>query len=138
MMMQRRSPTNSVVAHVHSAGLFLRSRLCASLLMLAMVPACQAPRVEDPAEGRINDTNDDRIETTAVETDYDDGAQRSVSEREVHHRTTETRSMRGFVVGVLLTVLALAIAIGAYLVVSDDDDDGNLDIEVPAVDVDAP
>jgi hypothetical protein len=35
-----------------------------------------------------------------------------------------------------MAVVLAAIALGAFLVVSDSDDDGNLDVNVPAVDVD--
>ncbi len=41
-----------------------------------------------------------------------------------------------FVAGVLSTLAALAIGLTVFLVVSDSDDDGNIDLNVPSVDVD--
>jgi hypothetical protein len=40
-----------------------------------------------------------------------------------------------FVAGVIIAVVVAAIAVAAFLVISDSDDDGNIDINVPAVDV---
>lgn len=45
-------------------------------------------------------------------------------------------SGRSFVFGFLSALLMGAIAAAAFLVVSDRDDDGNLELDVPAVDVD--
>lgn len=36
----------------------------------------------------------------------------------------------------VMAVVLAAVAFGAFLVVSDSDDDGNLDVDVPAIDVD--
>ena len=45
-------------------------------------------------------------------------------------------SFGSFLLGFLAALLAAAIAIGVFLAVSDSDDDGNIELDVPAVDVD--
>jgi hypothetical protein len=40
-----------------------------------------------------------------------------------------------FMAGLIIAIVLAAIAVGAFLVISDSDDDGNIDINVPAVDV---
>jgi len=44
-------------------------------------------------------------------------------------------SFGSFLLGFLAALLAGAIAIAVFLVVSDSDDDGNIELDVPAVDV---
>lgn len=74
----------------------------------------------------------------------DPGAERVIVETssdgtEIHHHHHETtRSFGSFLMGVLVTLVAGAIALVAFLVVSDADDDGSIDLDVPSVDVDAP
>ncbi len=45
-------------------------------------------------------------------------------------------SFGSFLLGFLTALLAAAIAVGVFLAVSDSDDDGNIELDVPAVDVD--
>ena len=45
-------------------------------------------------------------------------------------------SLASFVTGFLTAIVLAALALVVFLVVSDSDDDGNIQIEVPAVDVD--
>lgn len=59
-----------------------------------------------------------------------------VAEKEVHYHE-RSRMGRGFLLGVVTTVVAALVAAGIYLVVSDDDDDGQLELDVPAVEVEA-
>ncbi len=40
-----------------------------------------------------------------------------------------------FFAGVITTAIAFAVGIGVFLLVSDADDDGNIDLDVPAVDI---
>jgi hypothetical protein len=47
-----------------------------------------------------------------------------------------TMSMRSFVAGFLTALVAAAIALAVFLAVSDSDDDGEIQVDVPAVDVD--
>lgn len=76
-------------------------------------------------------------ETTIVETPDEDGngVTREVI-KEIHHHHEETRTMRGFIAGVVTTILAAALALGAFLLVSDSDDDGSIELEVPSVEAD--
>lgn len=46
-------------------------------------------------------------------------------------------SFGSFLTGFLTAVVLAAVALAVFLVVSDSDDDGNIQIEVPAVDVDS-
>jgi hypothetical protein len=51
--------------------------------------------------------------------------------------TTERKmSVRSFVAGFLAAVVAAAIALVVFLAVTDADDDGEIELDVPAVDVD--
>lgn len=50
--------------------------------------------------------------------------------------TERSSKAPAFIAGFVMAVVLAAIALGAFLVVSDSDDDGNLDVDVPAVDVD--
>jgi len=43
-----------------------------------------------------------------------------------------------FLAGFITAIILAAIAFGTFLVVSDSDDDGNIDVNVPAVDVSSP
>ncbi len=59
-----------------------------------------------------------------------------VVERTVEREPGRSGWFRPFLAGFLTAVVAGAVAIGVFLVVSDSDDDGTIDVEVPAVDVD--
>ena len=54
-------------------------------------------------------------------------------EREVHH--VETRRS-GALAGFLFAIVVIAAVVVGYLVISDDDADGQIDVDVPSVDVD--
>jgi hypothetical protein len=55
-------------------------------------------------------------------------------EREVHH--VGPRRSAGFIWGMIAAFVIIAVAFVVFLVASDDDDDGQIDLDVPAVDVD--
>ncbi len=59
-----------------------------------------------------------------------------VVERTIEREPVKSGWVRPFLAGFLTAVVAGAVAIAVFLVVSDADDDGTLDVEVPAVDVD--
>jgi hypothetical protein len=70
-----------------------------------------------------------------------DGDQRTVVEERVRTQpvtVTEERKMsaRSFIAGFVTAVIAAAIAFAVFLAVSDADDDGEIQVDVPAVDVD--
>jgi hypothetical protein len=60
-----------------------------------------------------------------------DGLRRNREETETRRRGS------GFVRGVVTGIVVTVFAIVAYLVVTDDDEDGQLDIDVPNIDVGA-
>ncbi len=51
-------------------------------------------------------------------------------------QATRTFHFGSFVAGFLAAVVVAALALAVFLVVSDSDDDGNLQIDVPSVNVD--
>lgn len=55
-------------------------------------------------------------------------------EREIHHVEEPRRG--GLLTGFVIAVLVIAATIVGYLVISDDDADGQIDLDVPSVDVD--
>ena len=59
-----------------------------------------------------------------------------VVERTVEREPVKSGWIRPFVAGFVTAVVAGAIALGVFLVVSDADDDGTIEVEVPEVDVD--
>jgi hypothetical protein len=59
-----------------------------------------------------------------------------VVERTVEREPVKSGWFRPFLAGFVTAVVAAAIALGVFLVVSDSDDDGTIDVEVPEVDVD--
>lgn len=61
-----------------------------------------------------------RLRTLLDEGSFDDGASR----------------FTWFIIGFLTAFAALIVAAGVFLAVSDDDDDGQVDLDVPTVDVD--
>jgi len=59
-----------------------------------------------------------------------------VVERYVAIETSHTGRIRPFLAGVAVTTLAFAVGIIAFLAISNADDDGQIELDVPAVDVD--
>ena len=51
-------------------------------------------------------------------------------------QATRTIHFKSFVAGFLVAMVVAALALVVFLVVSDSDDDGNIQVDVPAVDVD--
>ncbi len=51
-------------------------------------------------------------------------------------RATRTFHFGSFVAGFLAAMVVAALALAVFLVVSDSDDDGNIQVDVPAVEVD--
>ncbi len=49
---------------------------------------------------------------------------------------TRSFSLGSFVAGFVAAIVVAAIGLGVFLVVSDADDDGDIQVDVPAVDVD--
>jgi hypothetical protein len=78
--------------------------------------------------------DNDRVERT-VDDDRRDEAHDSDRTRSV--AVTEERKMSGrsFLAGFLTALVAAAIALVIFLAVSDADDDGEIQVDVPAVDV---
>jgi len=70
-------------------------------------------------EARLSDAEVARVRTLLNDGTLDDGASR----------------FKWFMLGFLAALLALVVAAGAFLVVSDADDDGQVDVNVPEVDV---
>jgi hypothetical protein len=68
-----------------------------------------------------------------------DGDQRTVVEERVRTEPVAVErkmSGRSFLAGFLTAVIAAVIALAVFLAVSDADDDGEIQVDVPAVDVD--
>lgn len=57
--------------------------------------------------------------------------------RRLHERPDDTGSNRfgWFLIGFVAAMLSVAVAALVFLAVSDEDDDGNINLDVPAVDV---
>lgn len=53
-----------------------------------------------------------------------------------NEQATRTIHFKSFVAGFLVAMVVAALALVVFLVVSDSDDDGNIQVDVPAVDVD--
>lgn len=88
----------------------------------------------------MNDQND-HIDNDARYVEHRiDGDQRTVVDERVRTEpvaVTEERKMSGrsFLAGFVTAVIAAAIAVAVFLAVSDADDDGEIQVDVPAVDV---
>lgn len=82
---------------------------------------------------RNDDTNDPQVITAAP---APNPAPTYVVQAPEHDADSRGFSFGSFLIGVLVTLIAGAIAIGVFLAVSDSDDDGNIQLDVPAVDVD--
>ncbi len=65
----------------------------------------------------------------------DDGFTQVVTERHVRTQVDEPSRVPAFIGGFLTAAVLAAIGFVTFLAVSDSDDDGNLQIDVPAVDV---
>jgi len=70
--------------------------------------------------------------------DFDDSVpRRIIVEKHVHTQVQEPKSsVPAFITGFLTAGLLAAIGAIAFLAVSDRDDDGNIQLDVPTVDVD--
>lgn len=79
----------------------------------------------------------DRMEHDRDLSDIDDGVpRRIVVEKHVHTQVQEPKSsVPAFITGFLTAGLLAAIGAIVFLAVSDRDDDGNIQLDVPAVDV---
>lgn len=74
---------------------------------------------------------------TEYEIDADDDVRRVIVEKHVHTQVQEPKSsVPAFLAGFLFAALAAAIGAIVFLAVSDRDDDGNINLDVPGVDVD--
>ena len=81
--------------------------------------------------------------TDTIEHDYDlsdvdeNTPRRIIIEKHVHTQVQEPKSsVPAFITGFLTAGLVAAIGAIAFLAVSDRDDDGNIQLQVPTVDVD--
>jgi hypothetical protein len=89
-----------------------------------------------------HDHNDsDRMERRDHVDHRPEGDQRTVVEERVRTEpvaVTEQNKMSGrsFLAGFVAALIAAAIALAVFLAVSDADDDGEIQVDVPAVDVD--
>ena len=74
-------------------------------------------------------------EDTTVHRTVDDRA--AVVEREIHHHEpTRSGTFKGFVLGFLTALVLAVMAAVIFLALSDDDDDGQVELDVPTVDID--
>ncbi len=74
---------------------------------------------------------------TEYEIDESDDVRRVIVEKHVHTQVQEPKSSApAFVAGFLFAALAAAIGAIVFLAVSDRDDDGNINLDVPGVEVD--
>lgn len=74
---------------------------------------------------------------TEYEIDESDDVRRVIVEKHVHTQVQEPKSsVPAFVAGFLFAALAAAIGAIVFLAVSDRDDDGNINLDVPGVEVD--
>lgn len=71
-------------------------------------------------DAHLTETELSRLRTMLHDGSFDDGSSR----------------IKWFLIGFVTALVALVVAAGAFLVVSDDDDDGQVDLDVPTVDVD--
>lgn len=83
----------------------------------------------------------DRLMADAIPTEYDvdadEGVRRVIIEKHVHTQVQEPKSsVPAFIAGFLFAALAAAVGAIVFLAVSDRDDDGNINLDVPGVNVD--